>query len=55
MVNHEISLHNLILEIFEEQEDAFYFPVRSQKDARAFVKVRSTLPSLLHWIVTSTD
>ena len=40
MVNQEVSFQNLILDVFEEQEDAFFFPLRSQKDARAFVKVK---------------
>ena len=34
----ELSLDELILQTFEEQEDAFSFPVRSQKDAKAFVR-----------------
>ncbi|KAK2141598.1 hypothetical protein LSH36_1071g00009 [Paralvinella palmiformis] len=32
------SLDEYILQIFEEQEEAFYFPVTSQKTARSFVK-----------------
>ena len=39
MVNSEIGVFDeLILQIFEEQEDSFYFPVHTQKEARSFVK-----------------
>ena len=32
------GLDELILQIFEEQEDLFSFPVQSQKEAKAFVR-----------------
>ncbi len=40
MVNQQdISVDHIILDVFEEQEDTFFFPVESQREARAFVKV----------------
>ncbi len=36
------DLNELILEVFEEQEEQFYYPVNSQKQARAFVKALYT-------------
>ncbi len=40
MVNEDARwLQSHILDVFEEHEEAFHYPVRSQKDARAFVKV----------------
>lgn len=34
----DLILDEVILQVFEEQDKAFHFPVTSQKDARAFVK-----------------
>ena len=34
----DVCIDELILQIFEEHEETFCFPVRTQKDARVFVK-----------------
>jgi len=34
----DFPLDELILRIFEEDDDAFYFPVKTQKEAKAFVR-----------------
>ena len=38
MVNYLGGLDALILEVFEENEEQFFFPLTSQKTARAFAK-----------------
>lgn len=38
MVSGKPPLDELILQVFEEHEDIFFWPVTSQKDAKTFVK-----------------
>ena len=35
----QLSMDELILQVFEEHEDLFFWPVTSQKDAKSFVRL----------------
>lgn len=38
MVMEDVKIDELILQVFEEHEDTFFWPVSSQKEAKNFVK-----------------
>ena len=38
MVSDNLRIDELILQVFEEHEDMFFWPMHTQKDAKSFVK-----------------